>query len=122
MMKKGQRMMKRRFLAAVCAVMLVVSGTACSHSGGKNGTDAAPLRFMVNYFDYSKYDSETGKANLESRGSAIYCTRETAEAYPELAAELEKEAASSEKNAKEFAGDEDGTVDTTGEDNPYGSF
>ena len=114
--------MRRRILAAICAVILAVSGTACSNSGGKNGTDAAPLRFMVNYFDYSKYDPETGKTNLESRGNAIYCTRETAEAYPELAAELEKEAASSEKKAKEFAADEDETVNKTGEDSPYGTF
>ena len=122
MMKKGQRMMKRRFLAAVCAVMLVVSGTACSHSGGKNGTDAAPLRFMVNYFDYSKYDYETGKMTLESSGSAIYCTGETVEAYPALAAELEKEAALSEKYAKEFAGDQDEMTPESDKGSVYGIY
>lgn len=42
--------MKRRILAGVCAVMLLVSGTACSNSGGKDPS-AENMQFMVSYFD-----------------------------------------------------------------------
>ena len=98
--------MKRRILAGVCAVMLLVSGTACSNSGGKDPS-AENMQFMVSYFDYSKYDSETYNTYLECGGSTIYCTTETAQAYPNLAAALDKDAADVREYAKEFSDDMD---------------
>ena len=98
--------MKRKILAAICAVMLLVSAAACSNSHKKE-VSAGEMRFIGSYFDYSKYDSETYNSYLDCSGTTIYCTKETAEAYPELAAALEKYADSTLKYAQNFSSGQD---------------
>ena len=98
--------MTRKILAVICAVMLLVSAAACSHSGRKDSS-AGKIRLFGNYFNNSKYDSETYHTYLDCRGSAVYCTEETAKAYPKLAAALEKKADKILQYAKKFSSEQD---------------
>ena len=102
--------MKRKILAALCAalcaVMLLVSAAACTDSGEMDSS-AGEIRLFGNSFNYSKYDSETYLTYLDCRGSTIYCTEETAKAYPKLAAALEKTADKIQQSAGKFSSEED---------------
>ena len=93
--------MKRKILAALCAVMLLVSAASCTDSGGKDAS-AGGIRLFGNYFNFSKYDSKTNNTYLDCRGSTVYCTEETAKAYPQLAAALDNDADNTLKYANKF--------------------
>ena len=97
--------MKRKILAALCAVMLFVSTAACGDLEGE--PSAGEMRFFVSYFDESKYDAERNDIILRCMGSTVYCTAETAKAYPELAEALDKYASSSLGYAKQFSSRDD---------------
>ena len=98
--------MKRKILAALCAVMLLVSAASCTDSGGKDAS-AGGIRLFGNYFNFSKYDSKTNNTYLDCRGSTVYCTEETAEVYPELAAALDNYADNTLKYANKFLSEQD---------------
>ena len=98
--------MKRKILAAICAVMLLMSTVACTDFEGKDSS-SEDMHFIGYYYNISKYDSETYDCYLDCRGSTIYCTEETAEAYPELAAALEKYADGTLRYAKKFSSEQD---------------
>ena len=98
--------MKRRIPAALCAVMLLVSTAACSNSH-KNNSSAGGIRLFGSYFTYSKYDSETYDTYLDCRGNTVYCTEETAKAYPELAAALEKYSNDTLRYSSQFSSEQD---------------
>ena len=98
--------MKRKISAVICAVMLLVSAAACSNSGGKDSS-AGEIRLFGHYFNNSKYDSKTYNTYLDCRGSTVYCTEETAKAYPKLAAALEKTADKILQDADQFSSEED---------------
>ena len=113
--------MKRRILAALCAVMLLISAAACTDSGGKDSS-AGKMRFIGNYFNLSKYDSKTYASYLDCVGNTIYCTEETAEAYPKLVAALEKYADNTLKYAKEFSSEQDKEANDFSKDGRTGRY
>lgn len=117
--------MKRKILAALCvalsAIMLLVSAAACSNSGGQDSS-AGEMRFFGNYFDYSKYDSETYDYYLRCMGNTIYCTEETAKAYPKLAAALEKTADRILQYAGKFSSEQDKAAHDFSKDGRTGRY
>ena len=113
--------MKRKILAALCALMLLVSAVACSHSGGEDSSPVK-MRFFGNSFNLSKYDSEAYHTYLDCRGSVIYCTEETAKAYPELAAALEKTADRILEYSEKFSSEEDKAAHKYFEDGGPGRY
>ena len=113
--------MKRKILAALCAVMLLVSTAACSNSGGKDSSDGK-IRLFGNFFNYSKYDSKTNNTYLDCRGSTVYCTEETAKAYPKLAAALEKMADNTLKYANKFLSEQDKEAHAFSKDGRAGRY
>ena len=113
--------MKRKILAALCAVMLLVSASACSNSGGGDSSDGK-MRFFGSYFDYSKYDNKTYNTYLNCSGSTIHCTEETAKAYPKLAAALEKTADRILQYANKFSSEEDKAAHDFSKDGRTGRY
>ena len=102
-------MMKRRILAAVCCVTLLIAGTGCGRFG-ENKASHRNLRLMVNYFDYSKHDYSLQSGSgcyLQCNGTTIHCTEETARIYPKLAEALDKDAAETVDLAKAFSDEMD---------------